>query len=102
MTLSIQHFLTLSAVLFSIGLFIVLTRKNAVALLMGVELMLNSVNVNLAAFQRFVHHDTTANIAVVANILIAACEAAAVLGIVISLYRTAGTVDVDRVRNLKG
>jgi NADH-quinone oxidoreductase subunit K len=101
MILTVQHLLTLAAVLFSLGLFTVLTRQNAIAILMGVELILNAVNLNFVAFERFIHHGIVANIAVLVNILVAACEVAVALAIVITLFRTISSVEVDQTTTMK-
>ena len=78
---TLSHFLAVAALLFAAGLFTVLTRRNAVAILMGVELMLNAANVNLVAFNRFV-------------VVLAAAEAAVGLAIVLSIFHTFKTIDV--------
>jgi NADH-quinone oxidoreductase subunit K len=98
----LSWYLILSALLFSIGLFGVLSRRNAVAILLGVELMLNSVNVNLAAFWRY---GDVANMAgqVFAIIVfaVAAAEVAVGLAIVISVYRRRNTVIADDIDLMK-
>ena len=98
----LSWYLIFSAALFSIGLFGVLSRRNAVAILLGVELMLNSVNVNLAAFWRY--GDVT-NIAgqVFAIIVfaVAAAEVSVGLALVISVYRKRNTVNADEIDMLK-
>jgi NADH-quinone oxidoreductase subunit K len=98
----LSWYLILSALLFSIGLFGVLSRRNAVAILLGVELMLNSVNVNLAAFWRY---GDIANMAgqVFAIIVfaVAAAEVAVGLAIVISVYRRRNTVIADDIDLMK-
>jgi NADH-quinone oxidoreductase subunit K len=98
----LSWYLIFSAALFSIGLFGVLARRNAVAILLGIELMLNSVNVNLAAFWRY--GDVT-NIAgqVFAIIVfaVAAAEVSVGLALVISIYRKRNTVIADEIDMLK-
>lgn len=98
----LQQILTLGAVLFTAGVFTILTRRNAIAILMGVELILNSVNINFVAFDRFCHHDGLGNLAATFNIAIAALEVSVALAIVIGLYRSARSVDVDSANQLKG
>ena len=93
--------------LFCIGLFGVLTRKNAVAILMGVELMLNAVNVNLLAFWRYLYADPvvepTRGLAFVAIVFVAAAAEAAVgLALIISAYRRRDTVVAEELDLLKG
>ena len=97
----LEHYLVVSAALFSLGLFGVLTRKNAINVLMSIELILNSANINLVAFGRFgASFDGQVFAAFV--IVIAACEAAVALAIVLSLYRVLKTVNLDEARMLKG
>ena len=98
----LSWFLVLSAALFSIGLFGVLSRKNAVAILLGVELMLNAVNINLVAFWRF--GDPTVMVGQVFAIIVlavAAAEVAVGLALVISVYRQRNTVIADDLDMLK-
>lgn len=98
----LEHYLVVSAALFSLGLFGVLTRKNAVNVLMSIELILNSANINLVAFSRFVSSDLAGQIFAIFVIVVAACEAAVALAIVWSLYRILKTVHLDEARALKG
>jgi NADH:ubiquinone oxidoreductase subunit K len=98
----LEHYLVVSAALFSLGLFGVLTRKNAINVLMSIELMLNSANINLVAFSRFVSSDLAGQIFAVFVIVVAACEAAVALAIVLSFYRILKTVHLDEARALKG
>jgi NADH-quinone oxidoreductase subunit K len=98
----LSWFLVLSAALFSIGLFGVLSRKNAIAILLGIELMLNSVNINLVSFWRY--GDVTAMAGQVFAIIVfavAAAEVAVGLALVISVYRQRSTVianDLDMMK----
>jgi NADH-quinone oxidoreductase subunit K len=98
----LSWYLLLAAALFSVGLFGVLARKNAVAILLGVELMLNAVNINLVAFWRY---GTPLNLGgqVFAIIVfaVAAAEVAVGLGLVISVYRSRGTVIADDIDLMK-
>lgn len=100
--ISLEHYLIVSAGLFSLGLFGVLTRKNAINVLMSVELMLNSANINLVAFSRYSSSDATGQVFAVFVIVVAASEAAVALAIVLSLYRVLKTVNLDRASVLKG
>jgi NADH-quinone oxidoreductase subunit K len=96
------HFLYLAAILFGLGLFGVLARRNAISVLMGVELMLNGVNINLLAFARHWGPDNvTGAVFVVFVITLAAAEAAVALAIIISIYRQMRGVNVDEVDHLK-
>jgi NADH:ubiquinone oxidoreductase subunit K len=95
-------YLVFAAALFSIGLYGVLARKNAVAILMGVELMLNAVNVNLVAFWRYRTPDFIAGQAfAVIVIAVAAAEVAVGLALIISIYRRRNTIVADEIDLLK-
>jgi NADH:ubiquinone oxidoreductase subunit K len=85
--ITLQHYLLLSAALFSLGIFGVLTRKNAVNVLMGIELILNSANINLIAFSRYSSHGLDGQMFAVFVIVVAAAEVAVALAIVLSLDR---------------
>jgi NADH-quinone oxidoreductase subunit K len=94
--------LIFSAALFSIGLFGVLARKNAVAILMGIELMLNAINVNLVAFWRYRAPETiTGQVFAVMVFAVAAAEVAVGLALFISIYRRRNTVSADEIDLLK-
>ena len=96
-------YLLLAAALFCIGLFGVLARRNAVAVLMGVELMLNAVNINLIAFWRYTGLSQLVGQAfAVFVITVAAAEAAVGVALFISIYRQRNTVDVEALDDLKG
>jgi NADH-quinone oxidoreductase subunit K len=94
-------YLTLSATVFCIGLFGVMTRRNTIGILLGIELMLNAVNINLVAFGRF-GGDLTGVIFAVFTIAITVSEAALGLAIVILLFRGRRTVIADHLDLLKG
>ena len=101
--LSLQHFLVLSAILFSIGIFGVLTRRNAVAILLSLELIFNAVNINLVAFSYYVTPQwITGQIFAVFVITIAAAEVVVGLSIVLSIYRHLRVIDVENINLLKG
>ncbi len=102
MQLTAQEFLILAAFLFSTGIYIILTRQNAIAILMGVELILNSVNINFVTFDRFVLGKIDGNVAAIINIMLAASEVAVVLAIVIGIFRKTKSVEADRLDTLKG
>ena len=99
--MGLQAYLTLAAVVFCIGLFGTMTRRNTVGILLGIELMLNSVNINLVAFARF-SGDITGMIFTVFTICITVVEAALGLAIVILLFRIRRTVMADHLDLLKG
>jgi len=98
----LSWYLILTAALFCIGLYGVLARKNAVAILMGIELMLNSVNINLVAFWRYLTPEIIAGQAFAVMVFaVSAAEVAVGLALVISIYRRRGTVvadDIDMMR----
>jgi NADH:ubiquinone oxidoreductase subunit K len=95
-------YLIVSAALFCIGLYGIMARKNAVAMLMGVELMLNAVNINLIAFWRYITPAAVSGLAFAALIfIVAAAEAAVGLALIISAYRNTHTVDPEQIDSLK-
>jgi NADH-quinone oxidoreductase subunit K len=100
--IGLNHYLIVSAALFSLGIMAVFTRKNAVNVLMGVELILNSANLNLVAFSRFSAGNLDGQIFAIFVIVVAAAEAAVALAIVLSMYRIIKTVNLDRADTLKG
>ncbi len=100
--IGLPHFLIVSAALFSLGLVCVLTRKNAVNVLMGVELILNSANLNLVAFSKYSAINLSGQVFAAFTIVIAAAEVAIALAIVLSMYRLLKSVNLDRANTLKG
>lgn len=100
--LGLPQVLVVSGGLFSIGLFLILTRRNAVRILMGIELVLNSANLNLIGFARFGTLRLDAHVFALFVIIIAASEAAVALGIVLALFEHLRTIDVDQAGELKG
>jgi NAD(P)H-quinone oxidoreductase subunit 4L len=100
--IGLNHYLVLSALLFVIGLYGALSRRNAIAILMSIELMLNGVNVALVAFSRYITPTLpTGQVFALFVATVAAAEAAVGLAIVISIYRTRETVDVEKINLLK-
>jgi len=99
--MGLSAYLLLSAALFSIGLFGVITRRNTIGILLGIELMLNAVNINLVAFSRF-HGDVAGMVLTLFAIAITVGEVALGLAIVILLFRTRRTVVADHVDLLRG
>ncbi len=97
----LNSYLILSAILFSLGLYTVVTRRNAVAILMGVELILNAANINFVAFSKFVTHQLDGHLISVFIIMLAAAEAAVALAIVLNLYNDRGHINVDEANALK-
>lgn len=100
--ISLEHYLIVAAALFSLGLYGLLTRKNAINVLMSIELLFNSANINLVAFSRFSAGDASGQVFALFVIAIAACEAAVALAIVMSLYRLLKSVSLDEASVLKG
>lgn len=98
----LSHYLILGAILFGIGMFGALTRRNAIAILMAIELMLNAVNVNFIALSRHLPNSTLdGQIFAIFVLTVAAAEAAVGLAIVIGLYRNFDTVNVDEINLMK-
>lgn len=100
--ISLSHFLVVSSLLFVFGMFAVLTRRNAIALLMGVELILNAANVNFVAFSKFVVGGVAGQMIALFVIVLAAAEAAVALAIILNLYQELNTIHPDETRELKG
>ncbi len=110
--MSLQHYLVISSILFTLGIFAVLTRKNAISILMGIELILNSCNLNFVAFSRFVEpaenivgrsaYLLDGQIIAIFGIVLAAAEAAVFLAIILAIYREFGSIRPDEVDTLKG
>ena len=101
---SLQSYLFISIVLFCLGLYGVMTRRNGVAILMGIELILNSANLNFVAFNRFggLSAELPGHVFALFVIVMAAAEAAVALAIIINLYKTFHTVNVDEAHELQG
>ena len=104
MSLGIEHYLILSAVLFSIGLYGALAKRNAVAILMCIEIMLNAVNIAMVAFSRYLVPDVvmlTGHVFAIFIMTVAAAEAAVGLAIIITIYRSRQSVDVEQMDLMK-
>jgi NAD(P)H-quinone oxidoreductase subunit 4L len=104
MSLGIEHYLILSAVLFSIGLYGALAKRNAVAILMCIEIMLNAVNIAMVAFSRYLVPDVvvlTGHVFAIFIMTVAAAEAAVGLAIIIAIYRSRQSVDVEEMDLMK-
>jgi len=97
----LNNYLFISAALFSIGLFGVMTRRNGIAVLMGVELILNAANINFVAFSRFGGMNLDGHIFSLIVIVLAAAEAAVALAIVINIYNNLNTINVDEASAMK-
>jgi NADH-quinone oxidoreductase subunit K len=100
--IGLEHYLTVAAVLFVIGIFgIFLNRKNVIVILMSIELMLLAVNINLVAFSSYLG-DLTGQVFTLFILTVAAAEAAIGLAILVSFFRNRGTIAVEDVSNMKG
>jgi NADH-quinone oxidoreductase subunit K len=97
----LTHFLVLSALLFSLGVFAILVRRNAIMVLMGIELVLNAANINFVAFARYGGHPLDGQAVALFVIILAAAEAAIALAIVLNIYQNFATVNVDDLNSLK-
>jgi NADH-quinone oxidoreductase subunit K len=100
--IGLNHYLTVGLIVFLAGLFTVLTRRNAIGVLMGVELILNSANINYIAFSRFGSGNYDGQIFSIFVIMLAAAEAAIGLAIVLGIFRKFETIDVEAVDTLRG
>lgn len=98
----VEGYLVLALILFCIGLFGALTKRNIVIVLISIELMLNAVNINLVAFSKYgTNHGMTGQVFALFTIAIAAAEAALGLAILFALYRNRSTVKIDEIDTLK-
>ncbi len=102
LAVGLSHYLVLSALLFSLGVVCMATKRNAIGILIGVELVLNSANVNLIAFSKFQTGLVDGQVFAVFVILLAAAEAALAIAIFMNFYNNLQTVDVDRGDVLRG
>ncbi len=102
MIIPLSWYLVVAAILFCIGIYGVLARRNAVGILMGVELMLNAVNINLVAFWRYLNPTDVAGQAFALFVLVvAAAEAVVGLALIISVYRNRTSIDAENINILK-
>jgi NADH-quinone oxidoreductase subunit K len=97
----LNTYLFVAAILFSLGVFGVITRRNGIAILMGVELILNAANINFVAFSRFGGMNIDGHIFALFVIVLAAAEAAVALAIIINIYNNMNTINVDEASALK-
>ena len=100
--ITLTHYLLLAAALFCIGMFGVIVKKNAIAVLMGIELMLNATNINLVAFNHFLKPEIlTGHVFAIFVIIVAAAEVTIGLAVILALYRHYKAISVDEVNQLK-
>lgn len=99
--ISLTHFLVISSLLFCLGIYGVVTRKNAVMVLMGIELILNASNINFIAFARYGNFGLQGQMVALFVIVLAAAEAAIALAIVLNVYKTFVNINVDELDTLR-
>ena len=97
----LNQYLVISSILFCFGIFGIVTRKNAVMVLMGIELILNSANINFIAFARYGNFGFQGQLIALFVIVLAAAEAAIALAIVLNIYKTFSNINVDEIDNLR-
>jgi NADH:ubiquinone oxidoreductase subunit K len=102
-SVGLEHYLALSAILFGIGLWIALAKRNAIVILMGIEIMLSSVVLMLLAFSRYVVSDApiAGHVFAIFILTVAAAETSVALAMAVALYRNRNTVDIDQIDLLK-
>jgi len=100
-SVTLTHYLIVSGILFSLGIFGVVTRRNAILVLMGIELILNAANINFVVFSRYGGFNPDGQMVAVFVIILAAAEAAVALAIVLNIYQRFNTVNVDDISRMK-
>ena len=102
MSVGLEHYLVLSAILFAIGLYGALAKRNTIAILLCIEIMLNAVNIAMVAFSRYITPQLlTGHVFVIFIMAVAAAEAAVGLAIIMAIYRRKGTVDATEIDSMK-
>ncbi|AWG24873.1 NADH-quinone oxidoreductase subunit NuoK [Flavobacterium kingsejongi] len=99
--IGIENYLYLSAILFCIGIFGVLFRRNAIVMFMSIEIMLNAVNLLLVVFSTY-HQDASGQVFVFFSMAVAAAEVAVGLAILVAIFRNTASIDIDNLKKLKG
>ena len=99
--IGIQNYVFLAALMFCIGIFGVLYRRNAIIVFMSIEIMLNAINLLFVAFSTY-HQDANGQVFVFFSMAVAAAEVAVGLAILVSVFRNLGSIDIDNLKNLKG
>jgi NADH:ubiquinone oxidoreductase subunit K len=100
--IGLTHYLVLAAILFALGILAMVARRNAIGVLIGIELVLNAANVNLIAFGRYTDAGLRGPVFAVFVIMLAAAEAAIALALLLNLFERTGSVSVDEANELKG
>ncbi len=102
MSIGLEHYLVLSVILFSIGLYGALSKRNAIIILMSIEIMLNAVNITMVAFSRYIVPQLlTGQLFAIFIMVVAAAEAAVGLAIIITIYRSRETIDATEINLMK-
>ena len=99
--IGIENYIFLSVILFCVGVFVVLYRRNAIIVFMSIEIMLNAVSLLFVAFSTY-HQDAEGQIFVFFSMAVAAAEVAVGLAILVSIFRNVGSITIDNLKNLKG
>jgi len=99
--IGVQNYIYLCTILFCIGIFGVLFRRNAIVMFMSIEIMLNAVNLLLVVFSTY-HQDASGQVFVFFSMAVAAAEVAVGLAILVGIYRNIHSIDIDKLKNLKG
>jgi NADH-quinone oxidoreductase subunit K len=100
--IGLTHYLVLSSLMFTLGVLAMVARRNAIGVLIGIELILNAANVNLVAFGRFTAAGTQGPVFAIFVIMLAAAEAAIALALLLNLFDRSGSVSLDEAAELKG
>lgn len=100
--LTINHYLILSSMLFATGVLAVTLRRNAIGILIGIELMLNAANINLVAFSRYLGNHVDGSVYAIFVIMLAAAEAAIAIAIVLNVFHHAASINVDDYTEMSG
>ncbi len=98
----LQHYLVLAAFIFCTGMLVMILKRNAIGMLIGVELLLNAVNLNLVAFSRYQVGGIDGQVVALFVVVLAAAEAAIAVAIFVNLYNNFATIDVDRADEMRG
>jgi len=99
---SLMNYLVISTILFGLGVFAMASRRNAIGILMGVELILNAAGLNFVAFSRFTNHQTDGQVFTLFIIVLAAAEAVIALAMVMCIFKAHRTIDLDAVHDMSG
>lgn len=99
---SLFNYLMISAILFGLGVFAMASRRNAIGILMGVELILNAAGLNFVAFSRFTNHQVDGQVMTLFIIVLAAAEAVIALAMVMCIFKAHKTIDLDTVHDMSG